>query len=433
MTARAVSEPQSFHFDSALVGATAKAILEKLDVPRRKSENPVKPIIVEFFGTSKAGKDTNLTGTERRFHKRGFSCLIRQESAENDFIRGTPRGDPYAFEMTHFAYNFRNLIEAISDRRFHAIFLNRGLFDNLVHLEWHFRNKRIAHDQYAAYKEFALTCAPWMSEIDAIVQVTCSVKEALFREFGNDPNPKYGSRMNPKALNEMLDIADSVRGLLAKEFPTLSIIRIDTTGRGIDETSEEIFARLVEKTRERFQISENEMLLEEPLLMRQRAVLQPSEIKFKGHVAHDLLRTKGWSLISATTETDVYLTQKGLAPLTNDECFHIRKTGGGAFFIFKWGAKNSNARTKLDIPLFSEADEIGVMRNFQKVVALTKKRVIFRKGGFVLSLDTVDKLGEFTEIKGPDENADFSSMVEELGLSSEDIVLDTYLRMFLKG
>ncbi|MEK7464557.1 MAG: CYTH domain-containing protein [Patescibacteria group bacterium] len=418
-------------FDEARTSATAKAIFERLDAPRKKTDIPIKPIIVEFFGTAKAGKDRQLVEVERWFRRQGFQFLIRQESAESEMTRGIPRVGAYDFEMTHFAYNFQNLIQANSDRRFHAVFLNRGLFDNLVHLGWQLRKGAVTKEQYEAYKTFALT-GPWIKSLDAVVLLACSVEEALVREYGKDPNPKYGSRMNPKSLDEMLACVVETSELIERELPGIPIFKIDTTGRSIDEVKGVIIASLVETVRKNLGVSEDEVFIEEPGLMKQKAVVQPQEIKIRGHVRDDKLREMGWFLDSATTETDIYLTKNGLAPLTNDECFHLRKTSGGTFFVFKWGPNGLNSRTKLVIPLSSESETERALRNFTEIVTFVKKRTIYRKNGFVLSLDSVDKLGDFTEIRGHDINADLEGEVKGLGLVPEDVVPETYLRLYLK-
>ncbi len=422
-------------FDGLAATAAAEAILAKLDQPTRRSEIPIKPLVLEFFGTAKSGKDRQGNEFERWFHRRGFRVLIHQESDETEMMTSLPRLSAQGFEMGHFSYNFQNLVRATADRSCHLIVLNRGIFDNLWHMVWHLRKGSINDEQFKTFRSF-LFGGDWIQTLDGVFIITCSIEEALRREYGNDPSPIYGSRMNPRSLAEVAACKNEVLRMLRTHAPNLPVFQINTTGIPIEETRDEIIGHTLTCAERRFSVSEDEIIVRRPTLMRQHAVSQPPQLKFRGSIDHEHLRNLGWSLNSSTTETDTYLTPKGVPPLTNDECFHLRNAGNWTYFIFKWRPTDPTTRTKIVVPI-RDKETIGAIRKeLDEVAVLTKDREIFTREGFSLTLDRVDRLGEFIEISAPTVNGDgearLTEIIEELGLNHEDLVPETYLKLYLK-
>src|SRR3989344_8701133 len=158
----------------------ARLVLSKLDPPRKKSQIPAKPIVIEFMGLHKAGKDTNLVELDRWFRRRKYQVLIHQESAETKEIRVMTRTNPYVYEMRHFAYTFSNFLEALTSRDFHLIILNRGFVDTLCWLEFHRRQGTISDKQFEEFRSYILS-GPWVEGLDVVVCLTCSVETSLKR------------------------------------------------------------------------------------------------------------------------------------------------------------------------------------------------------------------------------------------------------------
>ncbi len=414
-------------------GDIAKHILGKLDPPRKKSQVPVKPIVVEFMGLHKAGKDSNLVELDRWFKRRGYQVLIRQESAETKEIRVMSRTNPYIYEMRHFAYTFSNFLEALTSRDFHLIILNRGFIDTLCWLEFHRRKGDITDAQFEHFRSYILT-GPWMEGLDAVVCLMCSVETSLKREYGTTKNVIYGSRMNPESLTLMRDCVESVFEYISDRHPNLSLIKVNTDDRPISETRDEIVAGVLDSVKERMKVDEDELIAHSPSLLRMLAQDGGrQEVKFSGSVSVQVLLKNGWIPQGLTREVDTYLSPKNQPVLENDECFHLRYYGdiNCCYLMYKRRMGGALTRSRVSIPILQgmEADFFSV---FDKVAVIEKERQVFVRGDIILTLDKIDGLGEFTEMRAPVATS-IGSEAEKLGLTPDRMIPETYIRLFLKN
>lgn len=413
-----------------VLGDIAKLIFNRLDSPRKKSQVPIKPIVVEFMGLHKAGKDSNLVEIDRWFKRRKFNMLIRQESAETQKIRAMSRTNPYVYEMGHFTYTFSNFIEALTSRDFHMIVLNRGFVDTLCWLEFHRRQGTISDDNFNAFRSFILG-GPWLEGMDAVVCLTCSVETSLKREYGTTKNVIYGSRMNPESLTLMRDCVESVFGYLQENYPKLKLIKVVTDNSTVAETRDEIVSGILDSVKERMNMGEDEIISHSPSLLRELASdAKRQEVKFRDLVPLSLLLQNGWIPQAVSCETDTYLTPKNQPVLSNEECFHLRFYGNGTYYLL-YKRSDSPTRFRVSVPVPQEmvADFFDV---FDKVAVIEKRRETFIKNDIVLTRDTIDGLGHFTEMKAP-VTTDIRDEAVRLGLGPDRMVPETYIRLFLKN
>lgn len=411
----------------------AKHLLSKLDPPRKKSQTPIKPIVVEFMGLHKAGKDSNLVELDRWFKRRGYQVLIRQESAETKKIRAMTRANPYVYEMGHFTYTFSNFIEALTSRDFHLIILNRGFVDTLCWLEFHRRKEAISNAQFEQFRSYILN-GPWVNGLDAVVCLMCSVETSLKREYGSAKNVIYGSRMNPESLTFMRDCVESVFEYINDRYPNLPLIKVNTDDRPISETRDEIVAGVLESVRNRMMVNDDELVAHSPFLLRELAKDGGrQELKFKESVSASILLKNGWIPQGAIREIDTYLTPKGQPILENDECFHLRYFGDikCCYLMYKRRANGGLTRSRVSVPILPETVS-GFFEVFDKVAVIEKERQLFVKGDMVLALDKIDGLGEFTEMRAP-VSSNIEAEAEKLGLTSDRMIPETYIRLFLKN
>ncbi len=422
--------------DQETIADFARAVLRKIDAPRARSEDPVKPAIAELFGLAKSGKDTTLVRLERLLQSFKFKVLVNQESAESGDIRSTSRSHPFAYEMRHLTYNISNLLWAINDRAFHAIFLNRGVIDNLCYLEWGRRKSSITEEEYKSAKEYILN-GPWIPSLDIAFCVVCDVETALDREYGserkNNPNLHYGSRMNGPALTLMRECIDTVFTEVGARFPNLSLVVVDTTSISEDEACEVIFREFILAISKRLKVDEDNFLPRADF-MRDNARFYGPEKKIRGSVSECRLRELGWQYQADILEEDVYITPKGRRILENNECFHLRFHGDSVHLYYK-RLEDHDRRSKIHIPIPRESvRELRAGFSDEEVV-VKKDRKIFTRGGFVLDVDVVEGLGEFLEVKAPVSASvdDIMAIIMELGFTIKDIVTETYLQMRLKN
>lgn len=414
----------------------AKHFLGKLNTEREKTDVPVKPIIGEVVGFHKAGKDSNLVVLDRWFRRRGYRVLITQESAETKKIRAMTRTNPYVYEMGHFAYTFSNFIEALTSRDFHAVFLNRGFIDTLCWLESHRRQNLVSNEQFEQFRSWVLN-GPWLEGLDVVVCLMCSVETSLRREYGTTENVIYGSRMNPESLTLMRDCVESVLEYIGDRHPNLAIIKVNTDNgsadRTISETSNEIIMGVLNSVRNKMKINDDEIIAHSPALLRELAKdFGRQEIKFNGSVSIQTLLKHSWLPQGAVYEIDTYLTPKGHPALENDECFHFRFYGENkpCYLMYK-GRNGVSTRLRNSVPILPETMS-DFFEIFEKVAVIEKERQIFVKGDMVIALDKIDGLGEFTEMRAP-VSSNIETETEKLGLTSDRMVPETYIRLFLKN
>ena len=419
--------------DPDILADAARVILQKIDPKKHKKEYPTPPIISEFFGLHKAGKDTQLTELDRWFKRQKFNVVIRQESAEAEPIRATPRQNPYAYEMRHFAYTFSNLLDASSSRDFHLVILNRGIIDTLCWLERLKRKGEITETQNTAAKEFILS-GPWLLCVDAFFYLTCDVEEALRREYGNSSKVIYGSRMNPKEMEFMNDCFESIYKEIKERFPNLPIFKINTTKRTISNARDEILYLLLQSVISRLALRENDLLLWSRSLMREKARMAGPELKFRGVVSYEVLREQGWHWSTSCDEKDEYITPKNASFLENNECFHLRKTGDRWYFVYKRQGEDTKHWSKIHVPLLkdsAEEERERILGVFDSVVTISKERETFYRDNFLLHRDKVQDLGEFIEIKATmpiGENV-LLNLAKELGFKETDLIVDSYVKL----
>ncbi|MBI2038892.1 MAG: CYTH domain-containing protein [Candidatus Niyogibacteria bacterium] len=415
--------------DPDVLSDAARVMLRRLDAPKRKTDIPVPPLIAEFFGMHKAGKDTQLVEVDRWAKRNGFNAFIERESAEADEIRRFPRDNPYVYEMRHFTYAFKALLDAFGSRDYHFVALNRGIVDTLVWLEVGRHQQKITEEAQAAAKQLILG-GPWLASVDAFFYLTCSVEKALEREYGTTTGAiKYGSRMNPPMLALMHGCLESVYQELRETFPQLPICRIDTTKKTIADVRDEILSFLLSSAMERRRLEETDVLPWCGALLREKARMAGPEIKFRRAVSHDALRSNGWQMQGVTLEEDIFLKPRN-QELQGNECFHLRRSGERWYFVYKREGADSRHWAKIHIPV-SQEGAAEILEVFERVAVVKKRREIFTRDHFILNRDDVEGLGAFTEVKSskPTDEDRLLRAARKLGLEDGDILPESYVNL----
>lgn len=415
------------------IDAIGAATLRVLDAPRRKSDYPIKPMITEFIGKPKAGKDRQLVNMERLVKRLGFLVVVHQEGAETEDVRRVPRDFSFAMQLKYLVQALDRMLHAAVHRDFHMIFFNRGVLDVLYWLEFQIRQGLITRQQHEITKSFIMQ-GPWVEALDTVICLSVSVERALEREYGADFRSrkiKFGRMMSPEGLTLMSECVDHVCNYLAQELPQLPLFVIDTTDQTESETEAHIASIIFTELQQRLKIDEDQILPWSIDLMREKAWVSGPEIKFRGTVNHEILRKHGWCLEASTRDTDEYLVPHGEV-FDGGECFHIRTNDASRYLIYKRQVAALH-RPKIPVPITAEsAEELRHM--FDTVGVVRKTREVFLHDGIVLHKDTVEDLGEFVEIKGRmgTSEEEIIAFASKLGLHAENIVPETYIRCTLK-
>src|SRR3989344_2721171 len=333
------------------VDAIARALLQILDAPRRKSDMPIKPMISEFIGKSKAGKDKQLVNMDRCMKRRRLQVLVHQEGAESEAVRVVPRDFSFAMQLTYLTQALDRMLHAAVSRDFHMIFFNRGVLDTLYWFEFQLRKGSITRAQYDTAVNFIMQ-GPWIEALDTVICLNVSVERALEREYGADfrsRDIKFGSMMSPEGLTLMSECVDHVCEMLKNEHPSLPLFIVDTTDQTERETEEHITSILFSEFQKRLKIGEDHILPWSIDLMRERAWVAGPEIKLRGTLSHEVLRKNGWHLEASVFENDEYIVPKG-QNFRTEECFHIRTSGDSTYLVYK-GNFPALRRPKIPVPI----------------------------------------------------------------------------------
>ena len=165
------------------------------------------------------------------------------------------------------------------------------------------------------------------------------------------------------------------------------------------------------------------------------------EVKYRADLSavRHRLASLGFSLLSLEEEVDIYFQHPCRDFSATDEALRVRVSKGGVAVTYKGPRMGVGAKTRLEVSAEASGGVVEILERlgFARVAAIRKRREYYRGGGFLVSLDAVEGLGEFVEIEKVVEDASqVAAAVEEikrlasaLGLVEE--VKETYLELFL--
>ena len=119
----------------------------------------------------------------------------------------------------------------------------------------------------------------------------------------------------------------------------------------------------------------------------------------------------GADFLAEQLQTDYFFDEANAALTTTDRCLRLRRQSVGdseRFFLTYKGAKEKSSFKKRQEIEIEIADGGSVRKLFtalgyEMVLAIEKRRLIWRLGNCEVALDELPLLGNFVEIEGPDE------------------------------
>lgn len=194
--------------------------------PRKKRRNPI-PIVVEFAGSPKAGKTTNIEIVAHFFKRIGFKVWAPTEGAS----KRTPyhlRRDLVAFNAWSLNYAISELLLAYHNvERNDLIILDRGPFDSLAWMGLLRDQGNLTCDHYDVIKQYALH-PKWTCYISKVFLFTCKPEISMEREHQSKLIRRPGTAMNDEMLSGLLGQYQ----MLKKELASYPLEHIDTSPEG---------------------------------------------------------------------------------------------------------------------------------------------------------------------------------------------------------
>ncbi len=216
----------------------AKSIL----CSRRTQSDAVRPSVIEFSGSPKAGKTTTIDIVGHFYRRLGFRVWAPTE--------GASKRTPYHLKKDLVAFNSWSLNYAISEILLayynvdspDLIILDRGPFDSLAWMAMLQERGDISEDNYETIRNYA-TLEKWSSLVSKIFVFVCSPQDSLKRENESKLTTAPGTAMN----NEMLAAMLAQYETLANESRAFPIIKVDTSrGSTQKETAHKVAREVLE-------------------------------------------------------------------------------------------------------------------------------------------------------------------------------------------
>lgn len=186
-----------------LEGRIAKS-LARLREARRLHPKQRPVLVVEFWGTPKAGKSTIMTMARDFLKRNGALVTARPEGAE---VIDLPRTSPH--------YNLQTCRYALTELYSHLygeweiVLLDRGLKDGEVWMDYWLGKGKLSEADHAAivgcYRSSILR-----DLFDLHLCMVCEPEIAIQRELAHAITKKDGETMNPKSLRALREIHDRV-------------------------------------------------------------------------------------------------------------------------------------------------------------------------------------------------------------------------------
>ena len=146
------------------------------------------------------------------------------------------------------------------------------------------------------------------------------------------------------------------------------------------------------------------------------------------------LESMGATRVYGGLEEDTYFNHPCRDFAASDEALRLRVSGGSARLTYKGPrlpSRGVKRRLEVEVEVASggEVREVLERLGFKPVAVVRKWREAYRLGETLIMIDSVEGLGCFIEIEGPEDSIE--SVASALGLREADKVEATYLELIL--
>lgn len=199
------------------------------DVRAARAQTPTKlPVVVEFAGSPKSGKSTNIDIVSHFFKRMEFKVWAPSE--------GASKRTPYLLKRNLVAFNTWSLNYAISELLVayynvdqpDIVILDRGPYDSIAWMSLLHERGDLNGNELKIIHDFALH-PKWSLLIGRLYLFTCQPETSLQRELNVKLTHGPGVAMNPQMLDSLLSEYQKLRTELSS-YPVLAFDTTRTTG-----------------------------------------------------------------------------------------------------------------------------------------------------------------------------------------------------------
>ena len=216
---------------------------------RPKISSRIRPCIIEFSGTPKSGK----TSTAHSLH-----LFLRRNDFQSHFIGESGSVSPITdktgmnFNTWSAATTLTWLLEAL-DKPHQFIIIDRGVFDSLWWILWHFKQRHISRKEKEAMESF-FGLERWTLMIDIVFLMIAKPAVALAREHKNLLTKRQGRIMRDGILES---INESIMETYQSHFKRMGVELIDTSELDNVASGERVVRVLLRKLNDAHRVGGN--------------------------------------------------------------------------------------------------------------------------------------------------------------------------------
>jgi thymidylate kinase len=202
----------------------------------RKDRSDKLPVVVEFAGSPKSGKSTNIEIVAHFFRRMEFKVWAPSE--------GASKRTPYSLKRNLLAFNTWSLNYAISELLVayynvdqpDLVILDRGPFDSIAWMSLLYQRGDLDNREFQIIRDFSLH-PKWSKLIKRLYLFTCEPEISLQRENNVKLTHGPGVAMNTDMLRNLLTEYQK----LQQELSNYPVKLLDTTNTiGPLETAKQI-------------------------------------------------------------------------------------------------------------------------------------------------------------------------------------------------
>ncbi|MBI2062528.1 MAG: hypothetical protein HYT64_02465 [Candidatus Yanofskybacteria bacterium] len=369
-------------FSELETSAILELIFHTINTKFAKDEPVPKTILVDFFGTQKAGKTKTTEKIEQVFRRHKFNAFCPPETAEIEEVRNKLTDNQVVAQAIHLTGVQDYVLNLAQHPRCHVAIISRGLIDMLYWYEKGLR-KGIYSPLHVGSVKNQIYELLKLDLVDAFFFFTCSVEAAMKREYEDALTNRRGSKMNEQDVAETLNIYKYVLEGANENVPGLPIFNIDTSELSVKQVGEEALRFLLPTVCARFNVPVYRIMPFAPSLIRRQANQSlhfEEQIKFIGHPDESKLAEYGWNSFAEYLQEDTYLSSKGDGQTVDPfgEVMRIRKDSDGFKFMYKGAQKDSLFSHRFPCSFEVGETEVGKIREtYRTVLTIRKKRRCF--------------------------------------------------------
>lgn len=214
----------------------ARALLGRISEARADAK---LPLVVEFAGSPKAGKTTNIDIVTHFFKRTSFKTWAPTEGAS----KRTPyylRRDLVAFNAWALNYAISEILTAYHNvEEYDLVVLDRGPFDSLAWMRVLRDDGKLTPDEYSRIQDFAQH-PKWARLVERVYLFTCSPDTSMHREHEAKLIRSEGTAMNEEMLGKLHEQYSSLGTDSDTDNPSILKISTDDGGDGPRHTARQI-------------------------------------------------------------------------------------------------------------------------------------------------------------------------------------------------